>query len=88
MQGFLPVVECRARPLGLQESQDALYVADRERSCVLVVVPTLLQSKGGGEHDTPPQGQSLALRCGVTDRRTGSEDFSEEIRTFKSKMEG
>ena len=35
--------------------------------------------------DTPHQGESLALLCGVTDRRTGSEDFSEKIRTFKVK---
>ena len=31
-----------APSLGPQESQDALYVADRERSCVLVGVLTLL----------------------------------------------
>ena len=37
---------------------------------------------------SPHQEESLALLCGVTDRRTGSEDFSEEIRTFKSKIEG
>ena len=73
---------------GIQESQDALYVADRESSCALVGVLTLLYSRGGGEHDTPHQGESLALLCGVTDRRTGSEDFSEEIRTFKSKRKG
>ena len=71
-----------APSLGLQESQDALYVADRERSCVLVGVLTLLYSRGGGEHNTPHQGESLALLCGVTDRRTGSENFSEEIRPF------
>ena len=88
MRGFLPGVECRARPLPVMESQDALYVADRERSCVLESVLTLLYSRGGVEDDTPHQGESLALLCGVTDRRTGSEDFSEEIRTFKSKMEG
>ena len=77
-----------SREGGEQESQDALYVADKERSCVLVGAQTLLYSRGGVEHDTPHQGESLALLCGVTDRRTGSEDFSEEIRTFKSKIEG
>ena len=65
----------------------ALYIADRERSCVLVGVLTLLSSKGGGEHDTPQQEESLTLLCGVTDR-TGSENFPEGIRTFKSNMEG
>ena len=38
---------------------------------------------------SPHQGElPLPLLCVVTDRRTGSEDFSEEIRTFKSKIEG
>ena len=31
---------------------------------------------------SPNQGESLALLRVVTDRRTGREDFSEEIRTF------
>ena len=73
---------------GEQEGQDALYFADRERNCVLVGVLTLLLATSPLKRLSPHQGESLALRCVVTDRRTGSEDFSEEIRTFKSKMEG
>ena len=34
--------------LGLQESRDALYVADRERSCVLVGDLTLLLAPSRG----------------------------------------
>ena len=34
-------VSCSPPSLGLQESQDALYIADRERSCVLSRVLTL-----------------------------------------------
>ena len=71
---------------GEQASQDTLYFADRERSCMLVGVLTLLLAplKRLSLH----QGKSLALLFGVTDRRTGSEDFPEEIRTFKSKIKG
>ena len=68
--------------LGLQESQDALYFADRERGCVLVGVLTLLLAPSPLKRISPHQGESLALLCGVTDRRTGSEDFSEEISTL------
>ena len=71
---------------GEQASQDILYFADRERSYVLVGVLTLLLAPL--KRLSPHQGESLTLLCGVTDRRTGSEHFSEEIRTLKSKMEG
>ena len=52
---------------------------------MLVGVLTLLLAPSPLKRLSPHQGESLALRCGVTDRRTGSEDFSEEIRTFKAK---
>ena len=55
---------------------------------MLVGVLTLLLAPSPRKRLSPHQGESLALLCGVTDRRTGSEDFSEEIRTFKSKIEG
>ena len=77
-----------APSLGLRESQDALYITDRERSCVLVGILTLLYSRGGVEHDTPHRERALHYCVEFTDRRTGCEDFPEEIRTFKSKMEG
>ena len=87
MRGFLPGVECCARPLPwtTEESgrplthSSVLYLQRRERPDPPVRPLKRL---------SPHQGESLALLCGVTDRRTGSEDFSEEIRTFKSKMEG
>ena len=55
---------------------------------MLVGVLKLLLAPSPLNRLSPHQGKSLALLCGVTDRRTGSEDFLEEIRTFKSKMEG
>ena len=73
---------------GEQASQDTLYFADRERSCVLVGILTLLLTPSPLKRLSPHQEESLALLCVVTDRRTGSEDFSEEKRKFKSKMEG
>ena len=83
MQGFLPGVECHARPLPWTTGVSGhplthssfLYLQRRE--C-----------------PDPParflhtREKALHLMCVVTDRRTGSEVFSEEIRTFKSKMEG
>ena len=76
MQGFLPGVECRARPFPWTTGESGrpltlssfLYLQLREHPDFLVV-------QGRGEHDTPHQGESLALLCGITDRRTGSEGF-------------
>ena len=69
---------------GEQASQDTPYFADRDRSCVIVGALTLLLVPSPLKRLSPHQEESLTLQCVVTDRRTGSEHFSEEIRTFKS----
>ena len=52
MQGFLPGVEKAFRGGGEQASQDTLYFADRERSCVLVGILTLLLAPSRGFRHT------------------------------------
>ena len=49
---------------GEQKSQDTLFVADREKSCVLVGILTLLLAplpplEAGGEHDTLHEEEAL-----------------------------